>query len=595
MRPSLLEPTILLLVPVSGAPGAWRTRIDTLSLPLILACALLAFAWLLPGHYLPWMMFQQETLAALAGLLLCWAAVEKSPCIVWPLPAWAAVAVAVVPWLQWAAGQIRYLTDALLSSAYLGALGMSIAAAATLAAGPRRGQLLDGFAAACVAAAIVSTGMALYQWLELPAIEDWIAIVYQGRRAFANLSQPNQLATLLALGATGLLRWYEARRIGGAVAALALLWLGWGIVMTQSRTGWMFVAMLAIGWVLLHRRARLRTSGWAVAVGVVVFAALVWLNGPLQNLWALDPGAAAAASAVRTEAGPRPLIWRVLIEAAWQSPWFGYGWNQVVQAFYDTAGHMPASHTLPMHSHNLMLDLIIYNGIPLGVLLCLALAGWVLRTLWRCRDADSWCLILALLALLAHAMVEYPLHYLYFLLPAGLLVGALEVMTAPAGASLSRMPQAPRLTLWLPALLMAGLVTWVGVEYLRAEEALRRLRFASARIGITMADLRPVELRLLDGWQAYYEASRLPLRQDMSEAELTLLADTTRRFPYPAALYRYARALVLNGRDLEARVVLQHACKGYYGPVQVALRESWQEQQANDPVLRRVDFPACRE
>ena len=70
----------------SFPPGraGWRLRADSLSLPAIVGFALLALAWLLPGHYLPWTMFQQEVLAAAAGLLLCWAALEKASRVRWP-------------------------------------------------------------------------------------------------------------------------------------------------------------------------------------------------------------------------------------------------------------------------------------------------------------------------------------------------------------------------------------------------------------------------------------------------------------------------------------------------------------------------------
>lgn len=571
------------------APTHWRASCEAQSLALILGLSILALAWLLPGHDVPWWMFKQEALAALAGLLLCWAAVEKAPRVAWPISAWVCLSTAVAPWLQFGAGQIRFLTDALLSSAYLVALALAICAGATLVSGPRREQLLDGFVASCVAAAIVSSGLALCQWLQLPVLGIWLEEL-RGGRPYANLAQPNHLSSLLALGVAGVLRWYEARRIGPWAAALALLWMGWGIVMTQSRTGWLFVGMVTSAWCLLRRQAALRTPGWAVVAAVACFVTLVLLHGPLQVLWA--QGDTGAAAAVRTSAGPRPLMWRVLAEAALQAPWFGHGWNQVVHAFYDTAGRMPASGTLPMHSHSLPLDLIIYNGILVGMFLFGALTWWVVRMLRRCRDAHAWCLAMALLALLAHALVEYPLHFFYFLLPAGLLVGALEVMTTPSGL---RIPTASRVTLWAPALLMAGLLTWLGTEYLRAEEALRQLRFATARVGITMADLRSPDLQLLDGWKSYHDASTLKLVAGMPAAEMALIRDTTRRFPYPAALYRYAHALTLNEQVTESRQVLQLVCKGYRPHVQVALRESWRELQARDPAVHGVEFPDCTE
>ncbi len=580
------EPTLAPRLRTGGA--AWRGRTEALSLPAMLGFALLALAWLMPGHYLPWMMFQQEVLAATAGLLLCWAAVESTTRVVWPVPALVALVMVAVPWLQLGAHQIRFLTDALLSSAYLLALGLAACAAATLAVGPRRGQFFDGWTGSCITAAVVSSGMALHQWLQLPPVGDWLSQVQPGGRVFANLSQPNHLSSLLALGVAGVLRWYEMRRIGPWVAVLALAWLGWGIVMTESRTGWLFVGMLTLGTLLLRRRASLRTPARAVLVGLVVFVALVLMQGWLHAYWTQ----AAAAPALRTAVGVRTLHWQTLTDAALRSPWFGYGWNQVSHAQFEVAGEYPASGEALMHSHNLLLDLVLYNGIPIGLALFAGLAWWMVRVLRSCRDADTWCLALALLALLAHALVEYPLHYLYFLLPAGLMLGALDAMARVPG---SRTLEGAKVTLWVPALLMAGLLAWVGTEYLRAEEALRRLRFASARIGITMADLRTPDLLLLDGWKAYHDAATLHAGAAMPASEMALLHDVARRFPYPAALYRYAHALALNHEPAAARQVLQHLCKVYREPVQVALREAWQELQAKEPTLRNAEFPSCAE
>lgn len=569
-----------------GTRAAWRAGVDSASLPALIGFGLLSVAWLLPGHYLPWTMFQQESLAAVGGLLICWAAVEKNLRVVWPTPATVPLVVALVPWLQYSLHEVRFLTDAFLPSAYMLGLTLSLVAAATLASGARRSHFLDGWTACCVTAAVLSTGMALYQWLQLPPVGDWLSQVMPGGRVFANLSQPNHLSSVLALGLAGVLRWYETRRIGAPAACLAAIFLGWGIAMTQSRTGWLFIALLATGCLALRRRALLRIPPMAVVVGVLIFAAMVVLESRLHAWWTQ----AAVVAGVRTAVGVRSIHWQTLFDAALQSPWVGYGWNQVAAAQYATSLAHPATGEALMHSHNLLLDLVLYNGLPLGLLLIGLLAWWVVRALVRCRTPDAWCLMAALLALLAHAMVEYPLHYLYFLIPAGLLAGSIHVLVSSPE---SKFRTLPRFSLWGPALVMLGGLIWVGVEYMRAEEALRRLRFASARVGITMADLRTPDLVLLDGWKAYHDAAMMRAAQGMSASEIQFLSDVARRFPYPAALNRHAQALVLNGQAAAGLEVLTHLCKVYPGGVQTAMREVWQEQQGRDPRLLAVQFPRC--
>ncbi len=559
-----------------------------LSLPLILSFAALALAWLLPGHYLPWTSFQQETVAAFSGLLLCLAAIQSRMRLRWPAIAWLALVLASVPWVQFALGQIRFLGDAVLPSAYLLALAMAIFLGASLTASRLGAQLVFGLTGSCIAAAILSGGIALHQWLQLPPVGDWLEPLppWPGQRPFGHLNQPNHLASLLALGAAALLHWYETRRIGPWGCAFGLGWLAWGMAMTQSRTGWLFVIILAGGCLLLRHRAGLRTSRMATGAGMAVFAAMVLLQGPLHSLWFQS----SSALAVRSEVGTRLVHWQTLGEAALQAPWFGYGWNQVAHAQYDFAAHHPATGEYLTHSHNLVLDLALYNGIPIATLVMLGMAAWLVRTLKACRNGGTWCLVSGLLALLTHAMLEYPLHYFYFLLPAGLLIGMLHV---PAGTGAWSTREVPPATLWLPTLLMTALLGWVTVEYMRAEEALRRLRFASARIGITFADLRSPEVLLLDGWKGYHDAALLKVREGMQAPERAFLRDIARRYSYPPALFRYAQALALNAEPEQARNVLAHACKIHQPSVHEAMREMWREQQANSAPMRSVAFPDC--
>ena len=571
--------------PATASRSAWRMRLEATSLPTLLGFATLSIAWLHQGDYLPWTSFQKETLAALGGLLLCWAALERCARVVWPVPALVALVLAAVPLLQYGAQQIRFLTDAVLASAYLVALALSVCVAATMVSGPRKAQLLDGWTGACVVAAIVSTGMALYQWLDLPSLGDWLSQGGRGR-PFANLNQPNHLSSLLALGVVGVLQWFETRRIGRWVAVLAVGWLAWGIVMTESRTGWMFVGLLTVGTLLIKLRARLRTHALAVVAGALLFVGLVMAHGVLRTAWSQSTDV----SAVRTAVGTRYLHWTTLADAASKSPWVGYGWNQVPHAQLGVALQHPASGEAVPHSHNLILDLAVENGIPVAVLLLAGGAWWLSSVIRRCDSGETWYLIAGVLALLAHAMVEYPLHYAYFLIPAGLMFGAIDVLTRPSTA----MPwRGRKVTLWVPALLMGLLLVWVGTEYIRAEEALRRLRFASARIGITMADLRSPNLTLLDSWKAYHDAATIQPMAGMSTADVRLLRDAAQRYPYPNALYRYARALAANGDPNEARQTLRYLCKLHPPPVQVALREAWQELQEREQSAKSVEFPDC--
>lgn len=560
--------------------------LQEISLPIVLAGVTLVVAWLLPGHYLPWTMFQQETAAALAGLLLCAGLAQDRTRMYWPALAVVLAALAAVPWLQFALGQIRFVDDAVLASTYLVAASLAVSIGVSAARGRLGGQLTEALTASFFAAALLSVAIAMHQWLALPPPTEWMLELPPHSRPFANFSQPNHLSTLLALAAAATLRWFELRRLGPWTTGLAIAVFGWGIAITQSRTGWLFVIVLAAGSLLLQRRTQMRVTAPAVVVGCLLFAAMVLVQGDLQAAWLqLDE-----AAALRTAAGTRTIHWQTLADAAWHSPWFGYGWNQVSHAQFEWAQDHAASGEYVMHSHNIVLDLALYNGVPIAVAAIGGFGWWLWRTLHGCRDGGTWFLAAALLALLAHALLEYPLHYLYFLLPAGLLAGVLHASTRdrePAAAA--RSPA----TLWVPALGLAGLLALVAVDYLRAEEALRRLRLATARIGITLADLQSPDLIVHQGWKAYHDAALVKARAGMPASELDMLRDVARRYSYAPALQRYAHALALNGQPEDARRVLGQLCKTYPPHIQAAIRDSWGEMQAANGTLQGVTFPVC--
>ena len=133
-----------------------------------LGASAICVAWLLPGHWFPWVSFQQEVLAALGAALIGLAVLVSTGLARYRVAhiALVSVALAAVPMLQWLGGMIPFLGDALLCSLYLIAFGLCVVAAQALT-DARRDQLLFALFAAFLVAALVSTGIGLVQWLQL--------------------------------------------------------------------------------------------------------------------------------------------------------------------------------------------------------------------------------------------------------------------------------------------------------------------------------------------------------------------------------------------------------------------------------------------
>lgn len=549
---------------------------------LLLGLLTLCIGWLVPGHFVPWLSFQQEwTVAAGAALIGVAAATCRNERATWPWLAAFALAIACIPLIQLLAGQIRFLSDGVLASLYVGGFALAVVAGATLVRA-RHDDFLAGLFGAFLAAGIVSVGMAATQWLQLGPIA-YVDGLARGGRAFANLAQPNQLASLLALATVALLWMYETRRVGSFTAWLAVGWLGAGIVMTQSRTGWLFVIAIAASTLWVRRRMSTRVGMPAIAAGVSLFFALLVAWAPLNELLLMS----AASVETRLQPGTRLINWGLLAGAALDSPWVGYGWAQVPLATQSAALTGVFPEAMVLNGHNLILDLVLWNGLPLGLFIAVTLAWMFLRHYKSCRTVDQWLLLLGVTALVIHAMLEFPLEYAYFLLPLGLMAGALE--------GLAEEPRAVRLPRAVYPVLLAtaiGLLGWTGVEYMKVEEAARQIRFVLLGIGVEkVPNAPPPDVQLLTAPREYHRFWVTQAREGMTPAEVNWMRTVAQRYPSPPALLRYALAAGLNNQPQEATDTLVRICFMHTEARCTEGLASWTALQKQYPALIAVPFP----
>ncbi|MFN3417425.1 MAG: Wzy polymerase domain-containing protein [Caldimonas sp.] len=314
--------------------------------------------------------------------------------------------------------------------------------------GPAARTVLGALAWGLLLAALLNVGVALVQYFA-PAWADgvWVARPTTPGRAFGNLRQPNHLASLMLMGLCVLPVLATGRRGRWAWAALAALTLG--VALSSSRTGLLGLGGLAL-WAAIDRGlpAGARRLFWAAPAVAVAW----WLG-----LWAWgEVGGTAYYGETRLEGGgdlssSRFAIWSNTLALIAAHPWTGVGWGN-----FNAAWTFTPFPDRPVaffdHSHNLVLQLMVELGIPAALALLGALA-WVL---WRARGALSLPgeaglaarSALMMLAVLGwHSLLEYPLWYAYFLLPAAFALGLLLGLGAPPRPSASA--PAPAWTRWL--------------------------------------------------------------------------------------------------------------------------------------------------
>lgn len=506
-------------------------------LGLLLSGFFVVLSWVVPNHYAPWITayndFSVFIACAFFGSYIFFRSVNGgvgASSIFFFL-------CALIPLFQYISGMIFFAGDALLAALYLLAFSAVLVLGRSFAVSPLKRQGHSLLACCIITAAVLSVWLALMQWLMLPG-SIWVADLNPGGRPFANLAQPNNLATLLCLGLASLIYLYETRRVGVWAGSMLALFLLFAITLTQSRTPWAGAVGALLWWAWKSREVSLRLSlsafvGWGVLYVLLVlslpyFAEVLYL--PAIDL------AEHAFAAHRWE------LWQQLGLAVVQGPLWGYGWNQVSVAQVAVSLDLPLT-LMTEHSHNIVLDLLLWNGPLLGGLIVALLGVWLVHLGLRARSRESVYALLAVGFVLVHGLLEYPLEYAFFLLPVGFLLGMVE--GEQQARTLFTLPR------WMFAgCLLASLAVIVGVwrEYRIIEEDYRLMRFETARIGTLKSEHAAPDVVLLTQLRELIRFARTEATPDMSEEQLEWMRKVAHRYPYPPSMFRYALASGLNGQ-----------------------------------------------
>lgn len=543
-------------------------------------------AWLAYDHYRPWVNFHSETLALWGiGLLAIGRCFKRgAERLIAPRLVWVVFAVVFIPWVQYLLGISLFAGDALVNSLYLCALTTAIWLGYDYALEPAEtNYALTGVFFMLWFAALASAAIGLVQWLHLQEpLGMYVVQTDIGDRAMGNLGQPNQLATLLLMGIASLAWTFERKRIGNVGLIFGVTFLTLGLALSRSRAGLISAFVLAAFLLWKNWPRPVRLPSWYVFVWLLMYCALLFLTPQLQEFLLL--GDSRSINVVSDNA--RPIIWKQVLTGISQAPWFGYGWNQTSTAHSAGSIAVPGSLTFG-YAHNVVLDMLAWNGIPLGLLLTGLCGWWFVSRSYGIRQVNAVYAMAALLPVLVHSMVEYPFAYSYFLLTAGLMIGIVEASHLGVKTiSLKLRWMTASLTIWF----VVG--SYMVYEYLQIEKDFVVVRFENLRVGQTPADYVTPDILLLSHMGAMLDASRQKATPGMSPEALENLRRASLRFDQGYLGLRYAIALGLNGFPAEA--TRQFAIiRGMYGPryYQAAVNAMRELQREKHPELSQVVTP----
>ncbi len=558
----------------------------------LLACGALLLSWLAPNHYPPWTSFHNEAAAFAALLACCLAALVqgsaharvggKAPLLF--------LGLALLVALQWWRGQILFGGDALVSGLYLtGMAGAWWAGASLTSNKDHKSASLKLFASVVVAGALASVLIAALQWLRLES--SWgIFAADRGpdMRPYGNLGQPNHLATLALTGLVMacLLRVQRSLKAWHLIALIT--WLSFGLVLTESRSGQLSALLLGAllfwqgrpSWGLGGRKAILV---WWLALATTFY---VW--APLNEVLLLQP----ARDASIASDSLRMTMWRQCVAAILESPWAGYGWRQTVVGQKVGAEAIPG--TLPTeYAHNIALDVLMWIGIPLGVVLLALVAWWLVKSFKKCDGPVQLLLWAGVVPFAVHSLVEFPFAYAYFLFPVGWMLGSLVVRQSAAPVPGTHRLSRP--TWWATA---AGIVVFgvlciqVAWEYLKIEEDYRVMRFELRSVGKPPLDYVAPQITLLTQLDETLKVGRLVPYPGMPARDIERLRRANASQAWATLHLSYAVALALNDQPEEATRQLRNL-RALYGQktYKQSLDHFLQLQTKQYPQLALVQLP----
>lgn len=527
-------------------------------------CLLVAlFAWFamlgITDHYLPWVSWHGEVMACVALFFLWLSLIFQRPKVLKvsiPVTAYFFLIIGGGVTIQALCGQMLFLSDLFLGWLNIALIVLSVCLGFYYAKISHRSSCggIDAFATVILATAFVLAVQAMVRALDLDFMTDWIVGVGAKRRPGSNLSQPNHLATFLNWGVVCLTYLHFKGRVRVFFFYFALSLLAFGLVLAESRTGLLsFTCICAV-------LAYMRVDGRAVkSLGLLVAwcatcISFVWW----PDIWNFIQIIDVAPPGINVNSSGRIELWLQTLRAIAIHPFIGWGYRQFAWAHMSTLADVDSA-IVATYSHNLILDLLVWFGLPFGSLLTLLMFRWICNQVMCSRTLEQKIALLFLLPFGIHTMLEFPHMYLYFLIPVSLSIGALSAFQVAAPKI--QLPSRVFHGIYVVVFLLA---TWSVYEYFLLEEDFRLARFASARVGSDPINYQKSNTYLLNQVADLVDVVRQTPIDGMETEDIEQARRVAIYYPWLGTLSKYAMILSMNGRNDEY-IYYSRIIRTYFG------------------------------
>ncbi|WP_312266929.1 Wzy polymerase domain-containing protein [Neisseria sp.] len=282
------------------------------------------------------------------------------------------------------------------------------------------------------------------------------------------LAQRNHLGHYLMWGVISAAYLWAQKRVPDWLGAVLVVYLAATLGMVNSRTLFIYIFMLALLVLFWRWRAGKEAARmmWVMLFALAMVVLVQLSFDKLMALLQIDYVSAIDRVSSRPTDSPRVVernrAWIVFLAA----PIWGHGWQSyseqgfLVNTFV-TGWRYDSASVLFTHSHNIILQLLTEMG-SIGTLLVLGGFVWVLSGYLKRPLSQTSLLPLALLTVtLCHSMLEYPLWYVYFLVPFGIMLSLQPVGGEKAVAARITDRHSAAVVRWGAALVSVFLITGI--------------------------------------------------------------------------------------------------------------------------------------
>ena len=514
---------------------------------ILLSDIFILLAWLLPIHYRPWVTYTGELFAFLS--LFALAAIYLKDKIKLPVLSLPLLLLAIIPLIQYLAGELFFFDKALTSTLFIFGFWLSIVIGYNLSVEKiEREEVFTGLSYVFLMAGTATGLIAICQWTNLDAYLPGMVNIQGNTRPFANFAQPNNMATFLFMSLMACLYLYEKKKIQTKWIAACALPIVIGVALSQSRTSW--VACLCILVYLAYQQYRgfIRLKWYWAITWFVLFVGLIVISPVLSQLLAqaTDAQIVQSRDVVQRATGDmsRLAIWEQMLHAIADRPWFGYGWNQTSVAYTLVSDHFQGPVWI-RSAHNFILDFILWNGLIIGLPFLAYLGYWGYQLNKHVNSVESVIGILMIGAVLIHSMLEFPQYYAYFLLPVGFIIGLVQSQQSGI-KTITLSPNYMRAAYAVSLVLLILIVRDYSVMVPKLNQS---MRYEQTPEKITNQD----QIYLLEEFNRRIAWIRMNPYSKVNAEQLEDIREMVLNYPTKYDLIKYAKVLAFNGYEQEAR------------------------------------------